>query len=68
MWYLIKGLAEVQENDVSLIVFVEIFSKVITCKYQLSFTGTFFVEAMLRITESVVDFQVIYNSTVDDVF
>jgi len=68
MWYLIEGLAEVQENDVSLIVFVEIFSKVITCKYQLSFTRTFFAEAMLRITESVVDFQVIYNSTVDDVF
>ena len=49
----IKGLAEVNQNEISLLFLIDGFEKIIDHHHELGFTRALLSEAMLELTEDI---------------
>ena len=68
MWHFVKGLTQIQRNDINLFSYIEISSKVIDSSYELAFTRMVFPEAILLFAQNVILAKVIIDIGVDIVF
>ncbi len=66
MWHFVKGLSEVEQDEVNLALYIPTFSKVIHNGDQLGLTGSL-LESMLGICKDVVLKEVIKFSTMYDI-
>ena len=64
----IKSLRKIQEDSICLVASVEVGNKVLDCENKLSFSGTPFAEAVLKVGKNAVVFKVSDYGAMDDVF
>ena len=67
MFYLMKGLAEVQYKNVSLLPFIKMSCKIFYRASELCFAAVPFPESMLKGSKNVITLKIIPDLLVNDV-